>query len=295
MAASAARRGMFILFEGVDRSGKTTQCTRLVEHLKASDVPVEFMRFPGALTFTRLPHTARCPCHCSVSYDPSDPSIPIHPPTPPPGATGTDHLCLFPLRAIRPITPTPALPAHPHRPLPDRTTSIGQMINSYLTGGCELDDHAIHLLFAANRWEVSSKIKAALEAGTNLVVDRYTYSGVAFSGAKAGMDLDWCWQSDIGLPAPDIVIFLDLPIEESKKRGEFGDERCVPWQQRRWRWWCGEREGWRGRRGGWMGGQREHRSTRGHRGHGQYGRWRVDGTERNRHPSLLLLLLLSPL
>ena len=116
MAASAARRGMFILFEGVDRSGKTTQCTRLVEHLKASDVPVEFMRFPGALTFTRLSHTARCPCHCSVSYDPSDPSTPIHPctrPTTPPGA----HSRPGPMEMQRPIAL--ALRAHTHlaRPL----------------------------------------------------------------------------------------------------------------------------------------------------------------------------------
>jgi dTMP kinase len=36
---------------------------------------------------------------------------------------------------------------------PDRTTAIGQMISSYLTGASELDDSAIHLLFSANRWE----------------------------------------------------------------------------------------------------------------------------------------------
>ncbi len=37
----------------------------------------------------------------------------------------------------------------------DRTSSIGKMINSYLTNGIEMDDKAIHLLFAANRWEAS--------------------------------------------------------------------------------------------------------------------------------------------
>ena len=35
----------------------------------------------------------------------------------------------------------------------DRTTSIGKSINSYLQGTTELEDHAIHLLFSANRWE----------------------------------------------------------------------------------------------------------------------------------------------
>ena len=41
MAASKAARGAFILFEGVDRCGKTTQSTRLVETLKASGVGAE--------------------------------------------------------------------------------------------------------------------------------------------------------------------------------------------------------------------------------------------------------------
>ena len=35
----------------------------------------------------------------------------------------------------------------------DRTTPIGQMINSYLSGQSEAEDHVIHLLFSANRWE----------------------------------------------------------------------------------------------------------------------------------------------
>jgi hypothetical protein len=37
----------------------------------------------------------------------------------------------------------------------DRTTPIGQMINSYLSGQSEQEDHVIHLLFSANRWEAA--------------------------------------------------------------------------------------------------------------------------------------------
>ncbi len=35
---------------------------------------------------------------------------------------------------------------------------------------------------------------AALQAGTTLVVDRYSYSGVVFTSAKKlpGLDLAWC-------------------------------------------------------------------------------------------------------
>lgn len=37
----------------------------------------------------------------------------------------------------------------------DRTTQIGQMIDSYLKSAVRMDDHAIHLLFSANRWEAA--------------------------------------------------------------------------------------------------------------------------------------------
>lgn len=37
----------------------------------------------------------------------------------------------------------------------DRTTPIGKMIDAYLKSESELDDHVIHLLFSANRWELA--------------------------------------------------------------------------------------------------------------------------------------------
>lgn len=57
-----------------------------------------------------------------------------------------------------------------------------------------------------------------------MVVDRYAFSGVAFSSAK-GLDLEWCRNPDIGLLTPDLVLFLDLSIDDAEKRGGFGDER----------------------------------------------------------------------
>ena len=44
--------------------------------------------------------------------------------------------------------------------------------------------------------------------------DRYAYSGVAFSSAK-GLDVHWCKSCDIGLPAPDCIIYLDIPVEDA--------------------------------------------------------------------------------
>ncbi|KAL9543833.1 hypothetical protein MBANPS3_007930 [Mucor bainieri] len=98
------------------------------------------------------------------------------------------------------------------------------MIDSYLQQKSDLDDHAIHLLFSANRWEAMKTLSEKLNNGTSLVVDRYAFSGVAFSSAK-GLDLEWCRNPDIGLLTPDIVLFLDLTIDEAEKRGGFGQER----------------------------------------------------------------------
>ncbi|XP_042891176.1 thymidylate kinase-like isoform X2 [Penaeus japonicus] len=108
---------------------------------------------------------------------------------------------------------------------PERQTEIGGIISSYLSCGNDLEDHAIHLLFSANRWELVPKILSELKDGTSIIVDRYAFSGVAFSAAKKGMSLDWCKKSDVGLPKPDQVLFLNLSPEEAKRRGQFGEER----------------------------------------------------------------------
>lgn len=115
------------------------------------------------------------------------------------------------------------LKAEPLR-FPARDTAIGKIIDSYLKNAQELSDEAVHLLFSANRWELNSTIREKLNSGVTLIVDRYAYSGACFTHAK-GIDLEWCKAPDAGLPQPDIVLFLDLDIEKSKKRGAFGSER----------------------------------------------------------------------
>ncbi|KAK8669632.1 hypothetical protein V6N13_107057 [Hibiscus sabdariffa] len=67
-------------------------------------------------------------------------------------------------------------------------------------------------------------MESKLKAGTTLIVDRYSYSGVAFSSAK-GLDFEWCKAPEIGLIAPDLVLYLDIPPEKAAERGGYGDER----------------------------------------------------------------------
>lgn len=108
---------------------------------------------------------------------------------------------------------------------PDRTTKIGQLISSYLEKKNNLEDHTVHLLFSANRWEMVPVMKRKLEEGINLVVDRYAFSGVAFTSAKPGFSLEWCMNPDMGLPKPDLVMFLQLNPNVAANRGEYGNER----------------------------------------------------------------------
>ncbi|XP_021864094.1 thymidylate kinase [Spinacia oleracea] len=145
-------RGALVVLEGLDRSGKSSQCSELLSHLQSIGCPVELWRFP------------------------------------------------------------------------DRNTAVGQMISAYLSNESNLDDHTIHLLFSANRWEKRSLMEDKLKAGTTLIIDRYSYSGVAFSSAK-GLDFDWCKAPEMGLLAPDMVLYLDISPEKAAERGGYGDER----------------------------------------------------------------------
>jgi len=165
-SSSSSSRGIFILFEGVDRCGKSTQASLLASHLA---------------------------------------SLPL----PPPSSSSSSTTASSSSELIR---------------FPDRTSAIGQLINSYLTSVSDLSDRTIHLLFSANRWEASSSLEKKLLNGTSLVCDRYAYSGVAFTSAK-GLNINWCKSCDIGLPAPDAIIYLDITPENAALRGNYGEER----------------------------------------------------------------------
>ncbi|XP_056663300.1 thymidylate kinase isoform X2 [Monodelphis domestica] len=106
-----------------------------------------------------------------------------------------------------------------------RSTEIGKLLGSYLEKKKNMEDHTVHLLFSANRWEQVPLIKEKLSRGVTLVVDRYAFSGVAFTSAKENFSLDWCKQPDVGLPKPDVILFLQLSSVEAAKRGDFGNER----------------------------------------------------------------------
>ncbi|CAO1605981.1 Thymidylate kinase [Xanthoria calcicola] len=114
-----------------------------------------------------------------------------------------------------------------HMRFPNRSTPIGKSIDSYLRGETQQEDHVIHLLFSANRWEAAPQIIEYIDNGITVVIDRYYYSGAVYSAAKnnPNLTLDWAIQPEIGLPKPDLCIFLDVSPTDAAARGGFGSER----------------------------------------------------------------------
>lgn len=74
----------------------------------------------------------------------------------------------------------------------------------------------------------SPSIEAILASGTTVVADRYAFSGIAFSAQKGhhlNLTYEWCRAPEIGLPAPDLTLFLDVKPEIAMQRGGYGEER----------------------------------------------------------------------
>jgi dTMP kinase len=103
-------------------------------------------------------------------------------------------------------------------------TPAGALIRSLLLDPSidVLDARAEALLLAADRAQhVSTVIRPALEAGRDVVSDRYAGSSLAYQGYGRQLPLhDIRWLSDwaAGGLWPDLVILLDVPIEEARAR-----------------------------------------------------------------------------
>ena len=93
----------------------------------------------------------------------------------------------------------------------------------------EVAPRAEALLYAADRaHHVATKVRPALEAGTDVLIDRYLDSSVAYQGA--GRDLDATEVRNLSLFAvqgllPDLTILLDLDAQASlARRAKTGQE-----------------------------------------------------------------------
>ena len=91
---------------------------------------------------------------------------------------------------------------------PDRSSATGGLIGGYLKKDLQVDDRAIHLLFAANRWEKHCYIKDTLMNGTSIICDRYAVSGLIYSVVARHLCSEWCSTTDKGLVRPDFTFLM---------------------------------------------------------------------------------------
>lgn len=153
-------RGHFIVFEGIDGSGTTTQCQLLAYFLETAGVRVTQTREPGGT----------------------------------PAAERMRNLVLDP--------------------------RLG-----------DISFRAELFLYAASRSQhVEELIQPALERGDVVICDRFIASSLAYQGYGRGLDLDIVNEVNriaIAGCRPDIVLFLDVPLEVARerrgRRGESAD------------------------------------------------------------------------
>ena len=69
-------------------------------------------------------------------------------------------------------------------------------------------------------------MRALIANGTTVICDRYYHSGIVYSAAKENptLSLEWARKPEVGLPRPDMVLFLDLEESQAKERGGWGGE-----------------------------------------------------------------------
>jgi len=107
---------------------------------------------------------------------------------------------------------------------------FGKMIGECLIGlngdWVKLDPKIASVLYAADRFESSKKIKQWLDDGMIVIADRYTSSnqihqgGKVLNGRKRKEFLDWLEKMEygiFGIPRPNVIVYLDVPLEVTRK------------------------------------------------------------------------------
>jgi dTMP kinase len=103
-------------------------------------------------------------------------------------------------------------------------TSLGARLRALLLdpASADLDWRAEALLMAADRAQhVAEVIRPALDAGKDVVCDRFVGSSLAYQGYGRGLDVDDVWRLSAfatGGLEPDLVILLDVAPEVATSR-----------------------------------------------------------------------------
>ena len=110
-------------------------------------------------------------------------------------------------------------------------TRLGQELRHLLLGraGIRLDTLTEALLMAADRAQhVAETIRPALEAGRDVVCDRYIGSSLAYQGYGRGLDVGIVRKlSEVATGGlwPDLIILMDMDPERARTRGGVAPDR----------------------------------------------------------------------
>jgi dTMP kinase len=127
-----------------------------------------------------------------------------------------------------------------HFPRTD-TPYFGELISRFLRGEFgalnEVDPYLVAMLYAGDRKDASGLITNWLKDGKVVLLDRYTYSNIAYQCAKLNDTkaqselMKWILTlefSHFAIPRPDLNIFLDVPFiftENKLSKTRIGDDR----------------------------------------------------------------------
>ncbi len=107
----------------------------------------------------------------------------------------------------------------------------GELIARFLRGEFgllnDVDPYLIALLYAGDRKDASGIIRNWLKEKNIVLLDRYTYSNIAYQGAKIFDNkererlIEWILSlefSHFSIPKPDLNIFLDVPLSFTRRK-----------------------------------------------------------------------------
>lgn len=103
---------------------------------------------------------------------------------------------------------------------------IGRFLNNEFGDAPKINPYLASVLYAADRFESKEKISKWLKQGKTVILDRYASSNQIHQGGKIynskqkEIFLKWLEEMEFGvfkIPKPDVIIFLNVPYDYSKK------------------------------------------------------------------------------
>lgn len=108
---------------------------------------------------------------------------------------------------------------------------FGELISRFLRGefgsAAEVDPYLVAILYAGDRNDAARQIRNWLDEKRLVLLDRYTYSNIAYQCAKLKNNeerirlREWITELEFkhfGIPVPDLNIFLDVPFSFTERK-----------------------------------------------------------------------------